>query len=260
MILRRLTQHVQEQNWFAVALEVAIVVVGVFVGLQVSNWNEARQNRALAANYTERLQADLRDEIATMRSASDYFGAVRRHGLAALDAIEQPPDNLDEQFLIDLYQASQEWNLSVRNGTYEELLATGRIDHLANDRTRRLLATYYERAKMRAQTLQDRSDYRQIIREQMAYRIQLAIREQCDDIYTIGEGNSTGFFVSLPEACRVDLAPSLVRQETVRLHASDPVRQALRFQLSILDSRLNSIDNAIRTGGNMLTELTGGHP
>ncbi|WP_299072383.1 hypothetical protein [uncultured Paraglaciecola sp.] len=42
MLLRRLTQYVQEQNWGAVALDFINVVVGVFVGLQVSNWKEAR--------------------------------------------------------------------------------------------------------------------------------------------------------------------------------------------------------------------------
>ncbi len=35
MILRRLAEHVRAQNWFAVALDFLIVVVGVFVGLQV---------------------------------------------------------------------------------------------------------------------------------------------------------------------------------------------------------------------------------
>lgn len=33
MILRRLTKHVKDQNWFAVALDFLIVVVGVFIGI-----------------------------------------------------------------------------------------------------------------------------------------------------------------------------------------------------------------------------------
>ena len=42
MLLRRITEHVKAQNWFAVALDFLIVVTGVFIGIQVSNWNEAR--------------------------------------------------------------------------------------------------------------------------------------------------------------------------------------------------------------------------
>lgn len=42
MLLRRITEHVKAQNWTAVVLDFVIVVVGVFIGLQVNNWNEAR--------------------------------------------------------------------------------------------------------------------------------------------------------------------------------------------------------------------------
>jgi len=35
MLLRRITKHVKDQNWFAVGLDSLIVVDGVFVGLQV---------------------------------------------------------------------------------------------------------------------------------------------------------------------------------------------------------------------------------
>ena len=33
MILRRITQHIKAQNWFAVGLDYVIVVVGVFIGI-----------------------------------------------------------------------------------------------------------------------------------------------------------------------------------------------------------------------------------
>ena len=42
MLLRRITKHVKDQNWFAVGIDFVIVVVGVFIGLQVANWNDDR--------------------------------------------------------------------------------------------------------------------------------------------------------------------------------------------------------------------------
>ena len=45
MVLRRFREHVIDHNWFAVAVDLAIVVVGVFLGTQVSNWNAARIDR-----------------------------------------------------------------------------------------------------------------------------------------------------------------------------------------------------------------------
>ncbi len=42
MILRRVIKHFHQQEWTAIFLDFLIVVVGVFVGLQVQNWNAAR--------------------------------------------------------------------------------------------------------------------------------------------------------------------------------------------------------------------------
>lgn len=63
MILRSLTQHVRDQNWFAVALDFFIVVFGVFIGLQVNNWNAARADRDLIDRYVAQLVDDIRSDI-----------------------------------------------------------------------------------------------------------------------------------------------------------------------------------------------------
>lgn len=55
MLLRRVTEHVLTQNWTAVCLDFLIVVAGVFIGIQVANWNDMRQDRALERVYLERL-------------------------------------------------------------------------------------------------------------------------------------------------------------------------------------------------------------
>ena len=62
MLLRRVIKHVRNQEWTAIGIDFLIVVVGVFVGLQVSNWSAARDTDRQSAVFTERLTADLREE------------------------------------------------------------------------------------------------------------------------------------------------------------------------------------------------------
>lgn len=50
MILRRVVQHVRDQNWTAIAIEFVIVVTGVFIGIQVSNWNATQVEHARSGN------------------------------------------------------------------------------------------------------------------------------------------------------------------------------------------------------------------
>ena len=45
LLLRRVIEHVQTQNWTAVAIDFVIVVIGVFVGLQVQDWSNSRKER-----------------------------------------------------------------------------------------------------------------------------------------------------------------------------------------------------------------------
>jgi len=59
LLLRRIAQHVKEQNWFAVGLDFLIVVFGVYFGLQVSSWNEVRQDRIEEADFLAQLHNDL---------------------------------------------------------------------------------------------------------------------------------------------------------------------------------------------------------
>ena len=60
MILRRLTKHLREQNWFAVFLDFFIVVIGVFIGIQVSNWNTANAQREDEVVFLRLLEEDIR--------------------------------------------------------------------------------------------------------------------------------------------------------------------------------------------------------
>ena len=64
MLLRRITQHVKDQNWFAVALDFFIVVAGILIAFQITNWNEARGDRQKEAEFFESVLENLRSDLA----------------------------------------------------------------------------------------------------------------------------------------------------------------------------------------------------
>ena len=79
---RRIAEHVKTHNWFAVAIDFVIVVVGVFIGVQVSNWNDAASERRRTALIVEALRQDLRDSFVVEERFLAEVGA----GLAAFDS------------------------------------------------------------------------------------------------------------------------------------------------------------------------------
>lgn len=83
MILRRIIQHLRKQEWTAIGIDFVIVVLGVFVGLQVSNWNEERANRGIVDRHLAEIVEDL-DSHLVMNEAL-YGSALAR--VAAVDYI-----------------------------------------------------------------------------------------------------------------------------------------------------------------------------
>jgi hypothetical protein len=69
MLLRRITQHVKNENWFAVTLDFIIVVIGVAVAMMGQEWLSERDQRQNTIQAEKVLQDDLR---------RNYFNAKER--------------------------------------------------------------------------------------------------------------------------------------------------------------------------------------
>ncbi|WP_084420046.1 hypothetical protein [Henriciella litoralis] len=127
MILRRLSKHVKDQNWFAVALDFIIVVLGVFIGLQISNWNDARAFDQLERNYL----VQLKDEVELNRRITEYqiayVDTVVESGKRALVYLESDrqceADCAD--LLVDFFHASQVWGAPRTLTIFEEMERLG---------------------------------------------------------------------------------------------------------------------------------------
>lgn len=140
MLLRRLTKHVQDQNWFAVLLDFCIVVVGVFIGLQVQEWSTARADN-------ERLRSQLnsfRTELVMARSDLDDLEAyytARTNAAADLRArlAEKEPSLTEDAFNGLALSAilSRSFNISYRN--FEELSSSGALARISDDALRDLV-------------------------------------------------------------------------------------------------------------------------
>ena len=242
MILRRVIEHVKKQEWTAIFLDFLIVVVGVFVGLQVSNWNEARQNNNLAANYIGRLESDIGLEIALWQKAMDYFGTAQSYANIALDGFSAPVEALDEQFLIAIYQASQVWYVAPNRSTFDELQSTGRIVYINDDQLRTILANHYQRVAQTGFTLNQTSQYRRIARLHLHQSVQAAIRKNCGDKWVTDEVNF--YFVRLPKTCEIDIPSDLLKSEIAKIHNNQEVLNELRFHASVLGAQLGTMRNA----------------
>lgn len=127
MILRRLSRHVKEQNWFAVGLDFLIVVFGVFIGIQLGNWNTAQALKSREAGLLVELRRELETSINVTNQKRDTFTQVIAAGERSLAFLESGASCGTECWpvLVDFFHASQWQAIDVNRSTYDEMRRQG---------------------------------------------------------------------------------------------------------------------------------------
>lgn len=161
MILRRVIEHIRHQAWTAVAIEFLIVVIGIFVGMQVNNWNAERSNRALEATHLTHLAKDIRADIAeidnithvstvrmsvldrllaeaTGRPLPDGFDSAR--GRIEVEKVPPFPDHDPNTVGIALFILS---TLDGNRSTYQTIISTGGLGIIRDTALVREILDYY---------------------------------------------------------------------------------------------------------------------
>ena len=235
MVIRRIREHVAELSWLAVAVDLGIVVLGVFLGTQVSNWNEDRQQHDKGHQYRVRLVNELRTTEGVMVSLRDYAQSAKSHGLRALDLLDHPEQPGGDAFLVDAYQASQVVPRAGRHATYDEIVGAGNLDLIGSPDLRDRVSNYYWRMDGIMSLDAGTTAYREQLRAVMPIAVQEAIRARCDEKLT---DNGNGLIVpSIPDRCLAGIEPRLASAATARLRGLAGFHDAMTRQLSNLDSR-----------------------
>ena len=131
MIFRRIRARVEKENWFAVGIDFFIVVIGVFLGIQIGNWNEARVSSIQETEYLEQLRNEIAANAEMTRYQAQYVDRIIEGGRNGLKFFESgEPCKVDcERLIIDLFHASQVWGLPFFQDKYQETNRRGIPSH-----------------------------------------------------------------------------------------------------------------------------------
>ncbi|MGJ8664332.1 MAG: hypothetical protein ACSHWU_11815 [Marinicella sp.] len=145
MLLRRITKHVTEQNWFAVFIDFLIVVVGVFVGLQVQNWNTDRlakeeeqqvlmQLQEQFSIFIDTSEINIKKQIDNTDSSANILNMIQL-GIEPIDV---------DDFKNTLAKAGSLSAAPSLPTALQELVSSGQLSNLASSDLRSLLTSFYQ--------------------------------------------------------------------------------------------------------------------
>ena len=164
MILQQMATALRQRDWFTVVIELLIVVLGVFLGLQAQQWSSERAEARQHARYFERLQTD----FAAIDARIDGHLSVFKLSIDSLEHVldlVRLPDEAFEAAEIDEPRLKLALaNLGTtrippgRSATYAEMLALGQLSSIRNDAMRDTLAEYDRLSAIHLEVFRSASD------------------------------------------------------------------------------------------------------
>nr|WP_294847181.1 hypothetical protein [uncultured Sphingomonas sp.] len=235
MIFKRAVAKLRAQDWWAISIELLIVILGVFIGTWVANWNQERASKA----ETHRLLVQMKPEVDRIIDFSTntraYYATSHRFAEVAFKGWDNDPSVSDQQFVIAAYQASQIHGLS-SNPNWSLVFGGDQLRNIDDldirRRLGRLMTFNVEQLNVNNVATPYRADVRAVIPDDL----QLAIRAACGDRL-----NPNTADLSLPETCDVALDPANAAQAAEELRAHPELVGKLRSHLGIVAGFVNSV-------------------
>lgn len=150
MIINRLAIAIRHQNWSQIITEILIVVIGIFLGLQVTSWNDERLDRVQERVYLTRLHSDVLDAL--------NFNEVNFSGIVLaqqfydfdklLDEIGMVFDGTNIEIRLDdqhcfAIMASHIYNdLTIDIPTIQELTTSGQLTLIKSENIKQAIARF----------------------------------------------------------------------------------------------------------------------
>jgi hypothetical protein len=133
--------------------EMALVVIGILIALQIDNWNSERQQRALLDSYLHTIAANIRDDAGELELLT---GKRSKRSQAAFRAQNFLTGGRKQSFSVDevyffrniIYEAREDLYFNADSSGFESIKNSGVIDRLQGQDSGRLLSKYYDQVKI----------------------------------------------------------------------------------------------------------------
>lgn len=144
MLLRRFAKHIKDQNWFAVGLDVLVVIVGIFLGMQVSDWNDQINEREEEKILQDRLSLDVDTSSRSIERSLSRIELALENQRGAAELILD--NGVNAENIAKFYELRKSFDVlfSIRadTGTLNEIFSSGKIVILRNTELRKSLNSH----------------------------------------------------------------------------------------------------------------------
>ncbi|MFT5573932.1 MAG: hypothetical protein ACI9FR_002868 [Cryomorphaceae bacterium] len=260
MILRRVIKHFRNQEWTAIGIDFMIVVFGLLVATQVTNWNSTRQDHARGEIYSKRLKSDLHLELEYTKALLAYHKVTLEAGRVAYVGLKGNSDFDDETILVNAYRATQHTWYERRRASFDEIVASGALGLISDQGIREAAIGIYNTPlfDMLIQEGQN-SKYRELFRMVIEPDLQDALNRNCGD-RELPTRRAALVLLTLDYDCTLNTSPKELAAAVKALRSDPDITQALRLRHAQTAGRISEIPSIIESYGLQALFLEEGAP
>ena len=133
--------------------EIALVVIGILIALQINNWNENRKMESLEVQFLNRLVKDLTIDTAYYNLRYEESQSVVNGHNAVIRLMYQTQES--EEDVRELYSQIK-WaseDLTTQNSAYSELNNSGNLNIFKNQELKNSIISYYRECEKTAKII-----------------------------------------------------------------------------------------------------------
>lgn len=126
MLFHRLVNAFRKQDWFTVLVETLIVVFGVFIGLQVNNWNTERVDKLAYQDAIHRLAEESQFMLETTNQSRDFIRSMLSDVQLSIEVLRKCEGGVSAEQIVNN-------GLNIIRSASEAYIVTLSIDQLVTD-------------------------------------------------------------------------------------------------------------------------------
>ena len=227
--------------------EIALVMIGILLALQVSNWNEKRINNTKELTYLRGIQSDLKSQITSLESIEKvYDSLIKSAGSLLVDF--QNLQHLDKIPNFNKRISFLMWDTGSieMNTSFTELISTGNIRLIKNENLKNRIIRFYQYSELTAKRTLSNT-------EKVFYRTAFPV---ITDVAII---NPSDFNMQVKDLTQYNISKNLVQEQLKQLKnpsIQKKIINAISLKILATTTNRNSTLSIIRFGKNLSEEIT----
>ena len=254
-IRRNLLREGKMVKYFGYALgEVLLVMVGILLALQASDWVEQQQNAKAEARYVVNLKRDLELQIEEIDDQLDASNAMYESLSVVVKAFAHSgPIKVNKELIAKMSAMTDRRTFTIKDPTLTALLSTGDLDLLNNEEFKDEMIKYYQTLERTELIIQKNNDTKDNSLIPLAFGL---IESLGPEGFVSAKFNG---YHRIPDTF-LDIDESDLQVETINTILADPKNKltlinVIRYRHGLLFSDINLMNNAKVATNNLLTQL-----